>query len=184
MKILMIASGYPPDIRGGGEISSQLLAESLVRQGVQVEVLAAADGEIRESVNGVAVHRIPSPNIDWNFAKQRNAAQKLLWHAGDNWNPRARNAVRRKIEDVRPDIVVTSTVENFGGEAWRAAADVGVPVVHILRSYFLLCWQGTMFRQGQNCARPCVECDVAPKFYPFVSSFQGFWLGVRGTVAT
>lgn len=161
MNILMIASGYPPDIRGGGEISTQLLAECLVQQGQSVTVLSAADRESRETVKGVAVHRIPSPNIDWNFDKDRSAANKLLWHVGENWNPRARAVVRREIDAVKPDIVVTSTIENFGGEAWRAAHVAATPVVHILRSYFLLCWQGAMFRRGQNCAGPCLECRLA-----------------------
>ena len=48
-----------------------------------------------------------------------------------------------------------------GGEAWRAAHVAATPVVHILRSYFLLCWQGAMFRRGQNCAGPCLECRLA-----------------------
>ena len=161
MNILMIASGYPPDIRGGGEISTQLLAECLVQQGQSVTVLSAADRESRETVKGVAVHRIPSPNIDWNFDTDRSAANKLLWHVGENWNPRARAVVRREIDAVKPDIVVTSTIENFGGEAWRAAHVAATPVVHILRSYFLLCWQGAMFRRGQNCAGPCLECRLA-----------------------
>jgi len=161
MHILMIASGYPPDIRGGGEISTQLLAECLVTQGQTVTVLSAADRESRDIVNGVAVHRIPSPNIDWNFDKSRSSVNKLLWHVGENWNPRARAVVRRKIDEINPDIVVTSTIENFGGEAWRAANDAATPVVHILRSYFLLCWQGSMFRDGRNCARPCPECRLA-----------------------
>jgi glycosyltransferase involved in cell wall biosynthesis len=161
MNILMIASGYPPDFRGGGEISTQFLAECLAEQGQAVTVLSAARKERHEYIKGVAVHRIPSPNIDWNFHETRSAPNKLIWHAGDNWNPRARSLVRREIEEVRPDIVVTSTIENFGGEAWRAAHDAGVPVVHILRSYFLLCWQGSMFKRGQNCARPCVECRIA-----------------------
>ena len=161
MRILFIASGYPPDIRGGGEISTQLLAECLVGQGQTVTILAAADRESREAVNGVAVHRIPSPNVDWNFDKTRSSLNKLLWHVGENWNPRARALVRREIDAVKPDIVVTSTIENFGGEAWRAAKDTGTPVVHILRSYFLLCWKGTMFRNGRSCAHPCLECRLS-----------------------
>jgi glycosyltransferase involved in cell wall biosynthesis len=84
--------------------------------------------------------------------------RKLIWHLVENRNPKARRIVRHEIAAFRPDVVVTSTVENFGGEAWLAARQAGVPSVHVLRSYYPFCWRGTAFRDGENCNGACAGC--------------------------
>jgi glycosyltransferase involved in cell wall biosynthesis len=161
MRILLVAGTYPPDVRGGGEVSSQLLAEMLAGHGADVHVLTTAAAPRSELMNGVSVHRIRSPNASWNMDQGRGPLAKLIWHGGENWNPRARRAVSAVIEEVRPDIVVTSTIENLGGEVWRAADLAKVPCIHILRSHYLLCWRGAMFKGGKNCGDPCLDCRVA-----------------------
>jgi glycosyltransferase involved in cell wall biosynthesis len=81
-----------------------------------------------------------------------------LWHALENFNPRAFFAMRREIRRTRPDIVLTDSIENVNVATWAAAKSLGVPVCHILRSTFLLCWKGSMWRNGDNCARACGSC--------------------------
>ena len=67
MKLLIITSMYPPYIKGGGEISTSLLAEHLVNLGVDVSVLTIADEHKCETINGVKVIRIPPPNTYWSY---------------------------------------------------------------------------------------------------------------------
>ena len=49
MKILIVASLYYPNIKGGGEISTQLLAEGLVKNGHNV-VVVTIDNNFKEEI--------------------------------------------------------------------------------------------------------------------------------------
>jgi glycosyltransferase involved in cell wall biosynthesis len=158
MRVLIVAGSYPPHIRGGGEISTQIMAESLSALGCEVRVLTCGPSESLEDQAAVVVHRVPSPNIYWNYSKTKGQFRKLVWHFFENRNPKARHLVAREITAFQPDVVVTSTIENFGGEAWLAAREARVPSVHVLRSYYSFCWRGTAFRDGKNCSGACFGC--------------------------
>src|SRR5947209_2490234 len=65
-RVLILSWEYPPVIEGGLARHVRKLAEALVRQGVEVDVLtrAAADAPVprsRTTVSGVEVHRVPEP---------------------------------------------------------------------------------------------------------------------------
>lgn len=158
MRILMACAAFPPFIDGGGPISAMIVAKLLQAAGHDVEVVNVADEDKHEIFDGVPVHRLRSLNIDWNYRLPRPAWKKLVWHALENFNPRAFFAMRREIRRVRPDIVLTDSIENINVATWAAARSEGVPVCHILRSTFLLCWKGSMWRNGDNCARACGSC--------------------------
>ncbi len=55
-RVLFASSRYPPTIAGGGEVSLQLLAESLAKRGHSVKVASCDDGP--GEVNGIAVERL------------------------------------------------------------------------------------------------------------------------------
>lgn len=158
LRVLIVAGSYPPDIRGGGEISTRILAESLAALDCTVDVLTCAQAERWDEGPDVQIHRIRSPNLYWNGGPAPGPGRKLTWHMLENWNPRARRVVGREIARVRPDIVITSTIENYGGEAWIAAREAGIPCVHVLRSYYSFCWRGSAFRRGCNCVGACWDC--------------------------
>jgi glycosyltransferase involved in cell wall biosynthesis len=156
----MIAGYYPPDIKGGGEISTQVLAEILTDAGCQVQVLTCGSEERTETVNGISVHRIVSPNLFWDFNSRRSKIEKIAWHLLDNVNPRARNRVSEFLHGIEPDLLLTSTIENFGAEAWVAAHQAGIPSVHILRSYYPFCYRGNAVRKTNNCSGQCLDCGL------------------------
>lgn len=160
MKLLMLASAYPPDTKGGGEVSTQLLAEALLRRGHDIQILTISDNASNDIVNDVPVERIKSPNIYWNYKKKVSSWKNLVWHLFDNWNPLAKRIVRAKIKSFKPDLLVTSTSENFGTSAWMAAKQAGIPAVHILRSHNIMCINSMMFRNGHNCPKPCDRCNI------------------------
>ncbi|MBV9827128.1 MAG: glycosyltransferase, partial [Alphaproteobacteria bacterium] len=114
--------------------------------------------DLSETINGVQVHRRRSPNQPWNFVENRNRMQKLLWHARENVNFTAMQMANDAILQIKPNIVVTSTIENFGGSVWAAAAKANVKCINVLRSYFAICWRGSMFRRGVNRNRCCLQC--------------------------
>ncbi len=160
MKILVVSSGYPPDVKGGGEHSTKIISEELAARGHEVNVLTLSDHAVSEIINGVHVQRVLSPNVYWNFRPQPSRARKIAWHVLDNVNPRAYWLVKKQLQRINPDVVLTSTIENFGAEAWRACHALKTPVVHVLRSYYVLCYRGTCFKNGQNCTTPCGECQI------------------------
>jgi glycosyltransferase involved in cell wall biosynthesis len=160
MKALIIAHAYPPHIGGGAEVSTSFLAEGLARAGHEVHVLSCGESASIEQRNGVTVQRIPSPNAYWSFKTKPTRLQKLEWTLRDNWNGRSTAAVRAVIESVKPDILISSTLENFGSGAWLAAHQAGVPSVHILRNYHIMCANMAMHRNGRNCARACTSCNL------------------------
>lgn len=159
-KILITCAGYPPDIKGGGEKSTQLIAQALSALGHEVTVLtcAASPGERMDSDGKTRVIAIASPNIYWNFSGEHSAVEKLIWHFKDNYNEQAVEQVEKALRDLRPDVVLTSTIENFGPAVWIACSRQDVPVVHVLRSYYLRCFKGTMYANGRNCTSPCAKC--------------------------
>jgi glycosyltransferase involved in cell wall biosynthesis len=158
MRILMACAAFPPFIDGGGPISAMIVAKLLLAAGHDVQVVNVAGEDKHEIFEGVPVHRLRSLNVDWNYRLPRPAWKKLAWHALENFNPRAFFAMRREIRRTRPDIVLTDSIENVNVATWAAAKSLGVPVCHILRSTFLLCWKGSMWRNGDNCARACGSC--------------------------
>lgn len=160
MRILMACAAFPPFIDGGGPISAMIVAKLLLAAGHDLTVVNVAGEDKHETYDGVPVHRLRSLNIDWNYRLPRAGWKKAIWHALENFNPRAFVVMRREIRRLRPDIVLTDSIENINVATWAAAKSCGVPVAHILRSTFLLCWKGSMWRGNDNCGRACASCQA------------------------
>ncbi|HWJ75773.1 MAG TPA: glycosyltransferase [Kaistia sp.] len=160
MRILMAAAAFPPFMDGGGPVSAMLVARLLLGAGHDLLVINVADEAKDEVLDGVPVRRIETLNLYWNYRVPRPAWKKAAWHALENFNPRAFLAMRREIARFKPDLVLTDSIENVNVATWGAARAAGVPVCHILRSTFLLCWKGSMMRGGENCAGACGSCKA------------------------
>jgi glycosyltransferase involved in cell wall biosynthesis len=164
MKIAMVSTMYVPHVFGGTERVVQLLSESLVTQGHEVVVLATAPGRgIRSTeVNGVRVHSIGLINVYWPYGPK--GAPRWLepaWHTLDLWNPWMVSRAHAILEEEAPDVVHTHGWVGFSPRVWREIARLGLPIVHTLHDYRLLCIHATMFRNGQACARQCLGCRAA-----------------------
>jgi glycosyltransferase involved in cell wall biosynthesis len=190
-RILIVCSGYPPDIKGGGEKSTQILAQGLSARGHEVRVLAAAckDEERVDTDGRTHIKMVHSSNIYWNFTPGASLLRKLCWHALENYNPVAIHLVEKEIREFQPDIVVSSTIENFGPAVWQACNRLNVAVVHILRSYYIRCYKGTMFSNGENCESLCMKCRcltigrrVATKYVDGVVGISQFILSQHSTL--
>ncbi|TSC73172.1 MAG: group 1 glycosyl transferase [Parcubacteria group bacterium Gr01-1014_38] len=64
MRVLFLSARYPPDVLGGGEISTQLIAEALAATGASVTVVCGAAGEGDDVLHGVRVIRT-RPLLSW-----------------------------------------------------------------------------------------------------------------------
>ncbi|MHC5654920.1 glycosyltransferase family 4 protein [Stappia sp. ICDLI1TA098] len=162
MRVLMACGAFPPHFEGGAPVSALLVARMLMSEGHEVLVLTVGDEDLRETYEGVRVHRIASTNIDWNYWKPgRPLWKKAVWHVLENGNPRAFSAMRREIAEFRPDVLLTDSIENINVASWAAAHSEGIPVAHTLRNAFLLCWRSVMQKNGRNCEPRCRECEIS-----------------------
>jgi glycosyltransferase involved in cell wall biosynthesis len=161
-RVLIVSGNYPPHIVGGGEVATQILADGLADAGAHVHVLTIAAEEGLRSDGRVTVQSVLSPNLYWRFTHpHKTPAEKAVWQLLDNYNPRAVRLIAEVVRQFKPDVVLTSVLENFGTAGWIAAHRHGVPVVDIIHSYYLQCIKGSRFRNGRNCVSRCLECRLA-----------------------
>lgn len=164
MKVLIVASRYYPNILGGGEISTQILAEALGGRGHQTIVVTLSPQQRYDcaDLNDVRILYLPLRNIYpiRTGAKQRSALARAVWHALDSYNPFMAASLGRILDRERPDVVNTHSLDGFSASVWRAVKDRRLPLVHTLRSHYLLCANASMYRNEQNCSKPCAVCRV------------------------
>ncbi|MDP1026699.1 glycosyltransferase family 4 protein [Sphingomonas sp. KR1UV-12] len=163
MRIALCNAIYPtplqPQVLGGAEVFARQLAEGLVESGCEVIVLrAAVDGNRAvESANGVTVHFLPIRNIFPPFQDKRGPAARLAWHAIDD-RGRAPAGTREILADFQPDVLHSHTLNGLSPDIWRVARGLGIPVVHTLHDYYLICPRCSRFRGGHACDHPCGAC--------------------------
>ena len=151
MKILIIHSYY--QLRGGEDaVVEQEL--DLLRQQHSLEML--------------------------RFQNQRGwkGAMQFL---GSIWNIRAANKVKRKIQEFQPDVVhIHNWHFALGPLVFRGINKLGIPVVHTVHNYRLLCPSGILLHQGK------LFTDSLRQSFPWKavrnkvyrsSVSQTFWLG-------
>ena len=151
MRIAILSSLYQPHCFGGAERIAQRIAEGLARQGHEVLVVSLdprANAPL-ERINGVNVARIRLPNLYWPFPHtNQSQLTKLGWHAIDHWNPIAAGRARREIERFGPELVQTHNLVGFSTAVWPMLQRMGVPIVHVIHDYYLLCVNSTMMHAG------------------------------------
>lgn len=168
MNVLIANTLYYPEVVGGAEMSTQILAEGLARAGINVSVVCATgsgDDRMRR-VNGVNVHYLRLSNLYWPYSmKQRSPLMKAIWHAFDTQNILMARRFRQIVEAEKPDIINTSNLSCLSLGLWRIANERGVPIVHTVRDYYLMCPAAEMFSNNKACARQCRSCAMyaAPK---------------------
>lgn len=160
MRVLLLCAAFPPQGKGGGPIGSALIARGLAGLRHEVRVVTVADDETFTSSDDLEVKTIRPLNIYWNYWRPNPAYKKVVWHSLENFNPRSLVRMRREIRAYDPDIVVTISVENINVATWMAARLEGKPVAHLIQSPFLMCWKGSMTRNGRNCPKQCADCRV------------------------
>ncbi|RKZ10567.1 hypothetical protein DRQ50_14365, partial [bacterium] len=166
LRILMVNSTFYPNVVGGAELSSWLLARELTARGHHVDALATTgyldqgprrelaarrldgiDGEILEAASGGHQHLLardgePQPGL---ITRSRHHFAQI--HDG-----RWRKLVFQALHRTRPDLVHTNTIVGLSAAVWEAAHLSGIPVLHTLRDYHLLCPRTTLQRSsGDQC---------------------------------
>ncbi|WP_187294339.1 glycosyltransferase, partial [Methylobacterium sp. B1] len=141
MRILHLSALYPPYIVGGAERSVEHLAEELVASGHTVAAACIAREPESKSVRGgVTVYRMAHHNDfwleDWPKATRFGRAWAKL---KQQWNFAVAAEFGRVLDDFRPDIVNTHSLLDVSTLVWREAAKRGIPIVHTVCEYDLIC---------------------------------------------
>lgn len=168
MKVLLVNALYEPYGAGGAERSVQYLAEQLADLGHSVAVVTLSpDGDRTEYINGVRVHYVRLRNLFWWWdGRTRGDWQRYLWNVVDVVNLPLARKVGAILDREQPDVVHTNNLPGLSLLVWREVAARGLPLVHSVRDYFLLCATYTMYRDG-DCVTPCVQCR------PFAAASRG-----------
>jgi glycosyltransferase involved in cell wall biosynthesis len=163
VKILIANTLYHPDSVGGAEISTRLLAEGLVKAGMDVCVVCATGTGVDRvsTLNGVTIYHLRSVNLYWPHKPQNHSpVVKLIWHAIDVHNVIMSRKLKNIIAREKPDIINTSNLSCLSIDIWRVARNAGVPIVHTARDYYLMCPTSTMFARDKPCQRQCGMCSL------------------------
>jgi glycosyltransferase involved in cell wall biosynthesis len=161
MRILHVTSLFAPYRVGGAERAVEALANAQRERGHTPSVLSlheTADGDI--DVGGIPVHQVRLRNVYWPYGERRHGPLKPLWHALDITNPWMARVVLRVVRRDRPDVLHTHNIGGFSTAVWRVAREEGIPVVHTLHDYHLVCPRSYMYRSGRNCERQCRSCAL------------------------
>ncbi len=138
------------------------LAEELVAAGHTVAAACIAREPEPKSVRGgVTVYRMAHHNDfwleDWPKASRFGRAWAKL---KQQWNFAIAAEFGRVLDDFRPDIVNTHSLLDVSTLVWREAAKRGIPIVHTVCEYDLICGNAAMFRDGKPCERWHLGCKV------------------------
>ncbi len=163
MKAVCFSNLYYPHEVGGAEMSMRLLCAALAARGHSVTVLSVAPDGVpgRRTVDGVEVRTVQPGPTPWPFvARGRSTVEKALFHLVDAFNPVIEARLERAFADLDPDVVLCGNLLGMSSAPWRIAHRRGVPVLHYLHDYQLLCPKGMIGRNGP-CERRCGPCRAA-----------------------
>lgn len=169
---------YPPHIIGGAEKSVALLSEALLSVGHVVAAACITPGEAtRETRNGVGVYRMPHETDFWPEEwPQHSVLERGIRRFKMPFNTRLEKHFGDVIDDFKPDVVHTHSLTDVSTRVWLAAKSRGIPIVHTLRDYDLLCASSSMFKDGQRCNKRHLKC----KFFTHMK--KGHHLNVGAVV--
>lgn len=162
MKVLFVSRNFFPEgVVGGAQLCIKHLADGLERLGHEVAVLSL-DNHAHcgpHALYGFPEYRL---RLRHRVPKARSfGLLKGVWHAMDRFGGSMEKDYRNVIEDFSPDVINTNVMAGVGTRFWQVAQEAGVPVVHTVYDYYLLCIRSSMRANGANCSFPCMLCRTA-----------------------
>lgn len=146
MRLLIVNShGNDPTV-GGVEKGIQMLSHALIERGHTITYLNAFPGGRPEpAIETTVLHR-----TDW----REDPVRRKRNHLGDVIS-RPTRELARVVGRHRPDVVHTHNLPGISTGIWEVCRRQGVPVVHTLHDYHLLCPRVTLTRaDGTTPCRP------------------------------
>jgi glycosyltransferase involved in cell wall biosynthesis len=174
MKIAMVMSVYGKDAIGGAERTAGLLADNLVLRGHEVSIVSLGAIDSKESSfqteSGVMVWQVPLSQIydPYGLDGVKNqvpvsSIKKAVWHLLDVYNLSMASRVRTVFGKIKPDIVMTHTLQGLSVAIWAEAKRVGAKIVHMTHDHALICPSTAMTKGPKLCESVCTQCAVYSK---------------------
>ena len=142
-RLLLVNAHGADESAGGAEGYVARLADGFSARGIEVEILAAYPSE----THGRPVRTLHGSH--WRSSR----AQRLLNH-GASVAALPTRRLRDAIAEAAPDLVHTSNLPGIWTGIWEAARRQGLPVVHTILDYQLLCPRVTLLRPDGTPCRP------------------------------
>ncbi len=161
MRLCIVNTLADENAGGGAERSVAILARGLAAIGNEVTLVGLTSRAARWTAQDRGVQKIELPllNSYWPFDGLRPAPwRRILWHWRDRWNDAMATAFAEELRRLGPDVLVTNNLAGFSTAIWGAAKNMGIPIVHIVRDYYLLCPNSTMTRGSRECVTQCRTC--------------------------
>jgi glycosyltransferase involved in cell wall biosynthesis len=158
MRIAIVNTNYYPDEVSGTERSLRFLVEAAVARGHVCTVFTTGDKRHRTTINGVGVERfnVGTPTA----ASDGGNVVPFLWHLRDTYSSGVADEMADAIERFRPDVTHTNDLAGISVGLWSRLKSRGIPIVHTLRDYYLMCPNRGKVRRGKPCDRACSACKV------------------------
>lgn len=169
MRVVQLASLYPPKALGGAEVSARNLSELLASNGHEVLVVRAADQDegpgIEQLADRIRVARIVTPHLYPIFRfYEAPALKKPFWHLQDHFHSGARKAFGNLLDTFRPDLVNIHIVQGLGYPLLEEVAARHIPVNCVLPDLGLACIRMSMFKRGSDCTGHCAGCRLSSRY--------------------
>ena len=162
MRILLVSAHGADLTAGGTERYVADLAAGLSARGHDVRVLAAFPA--RGNDGG------PTTTVLHRSHWRDDASRRFRNHAGDVLALPGRR-LAELVSSAQPNLVHTSNLAGFSTSVWEIARRRGLPVVHTLHDYHLLCPRVTLTRRD---GRPCCS---HPRFCAIRTRRLARWAG-------
>lgn len=171
MHCLLISQHYWPHDVGGSGRSVRELAEGLANRGLRVTVIAQSKSgqEERAERNGVEIRYINfATRFSGTTGNPQQAHNGLIGRGLRQLYPEIHPGLPRfygeLFRELKPTIVHTHVLANASTRVWRTARELGIPIVHTLRDYYLSCLRGTRMRIDRRCVQVCADCRIGTYF--------------------
>lgn len=155
MRVLLVNTWYYPNMKGGAEQSTKLLAENLAKNGHDVAIYCIDsevknnNGIFREIINGVTVFRGNGGDYLKNINK-KGYYNKLLCKLNDIYNYRTRKEIKEVILKFGPDVTHTNCINGISLIVWSIMKKNNIPIIHTLRDYALFSPRGILEKKSNR----------------------------------
>lgn len=143
------------------------MAETQAAQGHVVHACSLVrEPSEASSRNGVHVRPLRARNPLWIADSAKYPAPvRLANKTATVLNYKVASEFGALLDDIEPDVLHTHSMVELPPAVWDQAARRGVPIVHTLHDYDLLCIRGALFKDGRRCHSRHAACRVlsAPK---------------------
>lgn len=161
LKILHVTTAFRPHAIGGAEVVVTTLARAQAVAGHRPFIAHLSPSpEPRYEEEGVGI--IPLKNRNMYDIKEHAKKPAILRRINKfytYYNPGVLREIGDLISELEPDILHTHSLVDLSTQMWRVSRHKGVPVVHTLHDYDLLCGRSSLYRNG-NCQTTHRGCWV------------------------